>query len=221
MIALIVIFVLLAVGVAAFFIFRKKASPAPQIIVQPDVVSLLPAAWVASYSAGVKILPATAGTGWYFDFPAPPGHVNYVMVPYHANKAHTRLTIKYRIRTISGTPVFNSLDPYPPGLAPNCRPMLERSGDTLSASQEFYRWWSNPGSIILAPSIGQLTVLLTPDEWSSVFGKFGTAAPASFDAALKDLMGVGLTFGGGEAFGHGVNVSGGTARFELIDYQLT
>ena len=64
---------------------------------------------------------------------------------------------------------------------------------------------------------------LTPDRWSSVLGKFGNydaASLAGFSAALQNVSSLGLTFGGGCFFGHGVNVSNGTARFILSEYSV-
>jgi hypothetical protein len=57
-----------------------------------------------------------------------------------------------------------------------------------------------------------------------VYGKSGdddATALAGFQDALGNLGRVGMTFGGGCFFGHGVNVSGGTARFALISYTIS
>lgn len=84
------------------------------------------------------------------------------------------------------------------------------------------RWWSNEAAYPLAAGSATLTVPLTPDQWSNVSGKLGTtdgATRAAFDAALRDVSSLGLTFGGGCFFGHGVNTHGGTARFVLSDYR--
>jgi hypothetical protein len=55
--------------------------------------------------------------------------------------------------------------------------------------------------------------------WSDVIGEFGTLSAttqAGFAATLASVSQIGMTFGGGCFFGHGVNVSGGTAAFELL-----
>ena len=62
-----------------------------------------------------------------------------------------------------------------------------------------------------------------PDQWSSVFGKFGNAhavAEAGFKSATQNVSRLGLTFGGGCFFGHGVNVRGGSATFALVAYRI-
>jgi hypothetical protein len=89
---------------------------------------------------------------------------------------------------------------------------LQRRNDDLS--QEFYRWWSNPTVYDLQPTPGNttLTVPLTPDQWSSVFGRFGNQNATTlkgFQDALGDLGHVGMTFGGGCFVGHGVTSRAG------------
>ena len=65
---------------------------------------------------------------------------------------------------------------------------------------------------------------LTPDQWSSVFGRLGSLNATTvkgFQDALGDLGHVGMTIGGGSFFGYGVNISGGTARFALVSYTIS
>ena len=71
--------------------------------------------------------------------------------------------------------------------------------------------------------IATVTVPLTPDHWSSVFGKRGdldSVTLAGFQDALSHLGNVGLTFGGGCFFSHGAWINGGSARFILTNYQV-
>src|SRR5262249_14936186 len=86
---------------------------------------------------------------------------------------------------------------------------------------EFDRWWSNPLGYVLAPGLRTMHVQVSPDRWSSVFGKMGnadTAALEGFHSGARNVSRLGLTFGGGCFFGHGVVVQGGSARFELLAY---
>jgi len=72
----------------------------------------------------------------------------------------------------------------------------------------------------LVAGSGALTVPLTAGQWSSVFGKLGNRDASSLDEfrhAEKYVVQVGLVFGGGCFFGHGVNVSGGTAKFIMTN----
>ena len=64
-------------------------------------------------------------------------------------------------------------------------------------------------AIELAEGQHTVAVPLKPNQWSSVFGKKGDSARTEFDAALGDVEHLGISFGGGCFFGHGVNVSGG------------
>jgi hypothetical protein len=80
-----------------------------------------------------------------------------------------------------------------------------------------YELQAKPGEITL-------TVPLTPDQWSSVYGKvenYNADSLAGFEDALRNLGEIGMTFGGGCFFGHGVNVSDGTAHIALISYTIS
>lgn len=211
-IAIIVIAVLLAAGLAAYLLFRKKASSS-KTVVQPDTVSMRPDAWVISWSKNMPAHPTAAGKGWYFDFPNQDG-VHYVMVPYYAVKAHTMLTMTYRVTKLSGDPKFVSVQA---GGESDFRPILERQGDTMTAQSEFYRWWSYPTKLVADGLIHVLQFPLSWDRWTSVFGHTNRT---EFEASMKALKGVGFTVGGDGMAGHGGYVTGGTARFELLGYEI-
>ena len=51
-------------------------------------------------------------------------------------------------------------------------------------------------------------------------GDYDVATTAGFVQALRQLGNVGFVFGGGCYYGHGVNISGGTARFTLSHYSI-
>ncbi len=186
------------------------ATQSGKITVQPDTVYMGASGWVISYSPNMPKNPTASGAGWSFTFPSQDG-VHYVMVPYHANKQHQTLTITYRV---SGKGKFVSVDD--PCRGAGFSPILERQGDTLAASQPFYRFWGTSALLVADGQVHTATYPLTYDKWTGVFGK--TSQP-DFDAAMKNLMGVGITFGGCYA-GHGVYVSGGTAKFEMLNYQI-
>ena len=68
-----------------------------------------------------------------------------------------------------------------------------------------------------------MRVPLKPDQWSSVEGQLGNAnaqATAGWNQALKKVQYLGLTFGGGCFFGHGISVSGGTATLTISAFDL-
>jgi hypothetical protein len=67
-----------------------------------------------------------------------------------------------------------------------------------------------------------LTAPLIGSAWSSVYGKQGdvdAAAVAGFRTTVGAVENIGLTFGGTYA-GHGVNISGGNARFICTSYAV-
>ncbi len=194
------------------------------------------AGWRIQYSPSMPADPTAGGPGiWYLNFPSDPNYpacvatstcesLNYVTNLYSGQAANS-VSMTFQIIT-TGEPAFHgALDPDNNCSTPaTVRLFLERKNDDFS--QEFYRWWANPTSYALQATPGDVTlsVPLTPGQWSSVFGKFGNhdaAALAGFQDALTNLGRVGMTFGGGCFFGHGVNVTGGTARFVLVDYTIS
>lgn len=85
------------------------------------------------------------------------------------------------------------------------------------------RWWSNPRALALTEGTASVSVPLTPPHWSSVDGRFGNADATveyHFGGAVRRVTRVGLTFGGGCSFGHGVRVHDGRAAFALTGYRI-
>ena len=66
------------------------------------------------------------------------------------------------------------------------RLFVQRRGDDLSASKEFWRWWSNPVAFQLAAGVAELTAALTPDQWVSVFGKRGDSSSGARNGFQQD-----------------------------------
>jgi hypothetical protein len=226
----------LRVGIA-FFVFMATGcgSPGNQSF---GPASHTAKGWSIQYSPSMPSTPTAGGPGtWYFDFPTDPNYpacvynpdtlchsVNYVTNSYTESVSHN-VSMTFQILT-TGAPTFNYMMETGNTCATSAtvRLFLERKNDDLT--QEFYRWWSNPTVYDLQPTPGNITlsVPLTPDQWSSVFGRFGNQNATTlkgFQDALGDLGHVGMTFGGGCFFGHGVNISGGTARFALISYTVS
>ena len=85
-------------------------------------------------------------------------------------------------------------------------------------------WWSNPVSIDIASLVSgdqTMAVALDPAKWSDYYGHFGSAYPAAFAAAVKDVESIGVSFGGGCFFENGVGVTGGTGTFRLVTFSTT
>jgi len=176
------------------------------------------------YSPGMPRHPLPAVGGWRFEFPGYEGPLpcrdfvppcpsaNYITTkaagPLHGSSIELSVEIK-------GRPEFNyALEEDNTCSAPaSARLLIQRRGDDLT--EAFDRWWSNPGAIALTEGQYSLTVPLNPGQWQSVDGKNGEEASDAFYAALEEVENIGLTFGGGCYYGHGVNVSGGEASFAL------
>ncbi len=134
-----------------------------------------------------------------------------------------QLSMTIQTQVLSGIPTYNyNLEPGNTCVYPaHVRLYFERRGD--NGRKEFYRWWSlDPASYQLdTGGLLTISVPLIPSAWSSVYGKRGdydSSVTAEFFAAMADPMEVGMTFGGGCFYGHGVNVSGGTAKFTVYGF---
>jgi hypothetical protein len=192
--------------------------------------SMRAAAWDIQFSPGMPEHPTDEDAGWAFVFPRYDGplpcrdrhaddcpSVHYLTTEAGVLPAGGAVTLEveivgaaeFRYRLEAG----NTCD------APaSVRLLIQRRGDDFT--REFYRWWSNPEAIVLAPGRHAITVPLAPDQWSNVLGKKGDAAPEEFRLALVDAGRVGMTFGGGCFFGHGVSVSGGPAILRLTRFEV-
>ena len=99
------------------------------------------------------------------------------------------------------------------------RLFLQQRGDTLTAQEPYKRWWSI-SYVELHEGEFTLTASISPDQWTSVFGRRGDEVPHEFNSAISQLANVGFTFGGTFG-GHGVYVAGGNARFILNQYSVS
>ena len=158
------------------------------------------------------------GTSLVFDFPSS-GSMHYLFTP--SPMAAIRGTIVVSIQvTASGGTLFEPLDTSNCNLAPSVRPFLWANDN---GNGNFDRWWSNPRTYALAAGTATLTVPLQAEHWSSVNGRFGNENAETrfgFEKALLNVTRLGVTFGGGCSFGHGIRVSGGAATFALSEYAI-
>jgi hypothetical protein len=88
-------------------------------------------------------------------------------------------------------------------------------------------WWSDFAvSTLESLKTGDKTITVDfsdPSAWSDWNGQSGTTELAAFNAAVKDVQFVGLSFGGGCFFENGVGIQPGTgsAYFRLMDFTAT
>jgi hypothetical protein len=192
----IVIAVLVGGGIGAFLLLRKKKDDASPLVADQ---------WTVRYSTG---MPASFKDR--FTFPQPPGSVHYVVRP-PPGLLHSRITLRFAVEGPG------RLVPTEGGSPAAIRLFLQRRGDNLSAQGQYehYRWWSRP--MLLIPGEHEMSYVLEPEEWTSVYGKHD---PAGFIAALADLDVVGFTFGGDFA-GHGVYAPDGGSTFIVREWSAS
>lgn len=202
-----------------------------------NVVSLNPQDWYIVYSPGMQPNPSTdPGGAWSFPFPQfPPstnnsqafpsgtGIVGYLLTPFKATEPLHQLTMTFEVENNNAQ--YHVMDPkdHPPA---TLHLIFAVRGFNLTDEND--RWWANVpgfnndgynnGGYDLGSQDNQVLVMsvpLTSDYWTNVYGKQNANA---FDAALKNVGWFGLTFGGQYFWGHGVTLTGGTAKFILINY---
>jgi len=161
-------------------------------------------------------------------FPQPGGYLTWlcylVATQFKSTSISGTLTMTVEVSAV-GQPVFN----WQSEADNTCywNPATVRPFFAGTQTQNFNttgRWWAAPpNEYILAPGTATITVPLTPDNWVDVQGEKGTLNSdtlAGFASSIKSVMWIGMTFGGGCFYSHGVNVSGVSAEFKVLDYQI-
>lgn len=185
----------------------------------PLAVSLQSSAW-STISDPQPYPLSNQGSALVLELPAS-GSMHYLFTASPQASIHGTLVVSFSIST-TGPVIFNSLDPQSAlcTLPNSVRPFFWANNN---GEGPYDRWWSNPLSFTLAAGSATLTVPLRSSNWSSVNGRIGNAdldINYQFERALLNMTRLGLTFGGGCSFGHGINVRGGTALFSLTEYRI-
>ena len=171
--------------------------------------------WSILYSPGMPpSLSQNADGSYYVDLPHQDG-LHYVVQGAQGNPTGKTITIKFEL---VGTAELLASDP---GETCPCSVSLylQQQGDTLRAADEFKRWWSHKIPLNVQ---GEASVVVSPENFTQVFGKRGSDFPQQFQAAMSNLANVGFTFGGTSFAGHGIYVKQGTGsvRFVLKEYSI-
>jgi hypothetical protein len=86
----------------------------------------------------------------------------------------------------------------------------------IYADDTSHRWWYTSGFILQnTPDVVKFSVPLDGTGWAGIYAGQATDNLPAFQETLAGADWVGITFGGGCFYSHGVNVTGGTARFNL------
>lgn len=186
----------------------------------PLALSLHSSLWQTISTPDPFPLTTNSAAQLEFDFPVS-GSMHYLFTPSALTTLRGTVVVSLRVMT-TGPVVFNSLDPITGtcSIPASVRPLLWANNNGNGAHD---RWWSNPRSFPLADGRVTIAVPLEPGAWSNVNGQFGNAdsvARFNFDKALLNVSRLGVTFGGGCSFGHGINVRGGSATFLLTGYAI-
>lgn len=186
----------------------------------PLTLSLQSSLWQTIGTPDPFPLTTNSSAQLEFDFPES-GSMHYLFSPSALTTLRGTVVVSLRVVT-TGPVVFNSLDPITStcSIPASVRPFLWANNNGNGAHD---RWWSNPRSFPLADGSATISVPLEPGSWSNVNGQFGNAdsvARFNFDKALLNVSRLGVTFGGGCSFGHGINVRGGSAKFQLIEFAI-
>lgn len=103
------------------------------------------------------------------------------------------------------------------------RPHFQR-GPWEKWVDDSYRWWAKePYSFTLVNGSATISIPLHPQYWIQTWGKTGNATPTllqAFNQSISAVGAIGAAIGGGCSYGHGANVSGGTARLVLKSYTV-
>jgi hypothetical protein len=176
--------------------------------------------WQIRFSRGMPSNPAQEQDGsWSFRFPAKShGELDYV------TRSYTKAIEKGRIVTMtfeivaSADAVWNhKTEGGNTCSSPKAavRFILQKRRDDLASANG--RFWSNPGSVVLNKGRYTLSVPLIANHWTNVEGR---RSEKGFSSILGNIGNLGITFGGGCFFGHGVNLERGTAKFRMRIFEI-
>lgn len=173
--------------------------------------------WVTLYGEGNFPQPEGDSFGWRFEFPRE-GSVNYVTTRerFKNRPRPERLVISYAIAATPNAEWKALGRKGREGLEPNFRPIL-----LANMGGELGRWWHGR-CVFLENGSGSVSWDLNPAEWTSVF-----STPADTDdttrRAFRNAVSqarFGVTFGGGNAYGHGVRLVSGRASFRIKKFRF-
>ncbi len=190
-----------------------------------------PAMWRVHHRDLDGVPPSKGKIGITFDLPvsplpdpnATPPWAGYLMYEVNQGKPIIGTNLVYRFGAViaPGT-IFNYMSdpnnlqgPTPAAI----HPIIKRTPFPDAGASD--RWWSTKSFTIKDMSLNEeLDVSLDPSEWTDVTGVKASNDPinlAMFKQSIAKACCLGLTFGGGWFYGHGVNVSSGSCAFNLYE----
>jgi hypothetical protein len=209
------------------------ANAAPPKPNYPPDLDLTASVWtVIDGAANVVTLANDASGGLYLDVPVMPdttcqssmtcASIMYLYTTHVPRVISGTLVVTLKVET-TGTPTFNHTEANTPCPdPPTVRPLIwahfnsRRDGD---------RWWSHDVAYILASGMVTMNIPIDPANFSGVNGEMANQDGKSllnWNRAITNVSSLGVTFGGGCTYGHGVFITptGSTARFTLVNYDV-
>jgi hypothetical protein len=183
----------------------------------------LPSSWHITEASAV---PAAVGDGFDFPICAPNANVtwiSYFELPFTTDISQkSSLSVTY---TMTGTnnPTFDHSTPNNVSTGPAAiYLLLHRAGDNLSGqgSYAYYRWF---GPILHDPPVYPLdfgTHTLTNPFILTSWASLADQQQEWFDLTRSNMGSIGVVFGGGDFYSHGVCMLTGTAHFHLDGYSI-
>lgn len=158
-------------------------------------------------------LAANANTKW----------VSYFELPFTTDISRlTSISVTY---TLTGdNPVFDHSTPNNVSTGPAAiYVMLHRAGDNMTGQGDYayYRWF---GPILKSPPVyplelGTHTITLPLNDLLS-WASLADQQQEWFDLTRSNMGSIGVTFGGGDFYSHGICVTSGAAHFHLDGYSI-
>ena len=109
---------------------------------------------------------------------------------------------------------------------PSVRPYMQANGwESGPRDDTSMRWWSRQGFVpLVTAGTFSIAVPLTPDRWGGVSGQLANSSDLAlrwFEWIVQAVppSRIGLVFGGGCSYGHGLYVSGGTATLTVTEFE--
>lgn len=191
----------------------------------PQANYLNPARWVIgpvvlgeNASHGMPLHPKSAGKGWYFDLPPPPGSVHYITFRHGSLTGKTRIVMRYRVEADPGVRIEPVTAPGSPSIITL---YFQRSGDDWSGMDEFetYRWYATFSSQSPITLGEHVMVASLKANWTAIQTSSAQTEPLAFRDAINQADQVGFVLGGGTGYGHGVYATGG-ARIIVEEFRV-
>jgi hypothetical protein len=151
--------------------------------------------------------------GWEFDFGSSSNDQVDYLTRNFSKPLDTNWRIEFRGTVTSTDPVFDWPDNDTPGTA-YATMLLRKKGDNALTDGNG-RFWCASTRLNLVTTSGAFTLSsrLNPDFWTNVDGQ---KSAKKFKQLIRENLGsVGLTFAGGNTFGHGAWMDSGTCTLAI------